>query len=135
MRKIVSDSGVIKVEIRDLVDDDAPRAAQVVAACRDAQADDMRQDQEFGFWYARARLCIECGAAFGLFVNNGAVAGVALALPDGVSGRAIMYAAHSLWDAAATVPALQVALKEWAKSRGLELGRVVRTVTTDWRPV
>ncbi len=133
--KTLSDSGVIRVELHAITEDEIGRAAQVVAACRSAAADGIEQTNEYAVWHGRAANAQANGLALGLTVNGGGIAGAILVLRDTMApNRATVLACHSLWDCATTEPQMLAEAKAWAAAQGLTLGRLVHIpARTEWQ--
>lgn len=126
--RTIYDSGVIRETLRDLTTADADRVALIIAGRRKAADDGIAEDAKLAYWLAKTNTATSEGFARGLFVNGGAVAGAALALPDTMSpGRAVLLCSESMWDEERTQAELLADARTWAQGRGLQLTqRVVR---------
>ncbi len=149
--RIVSDSGVIKVIIRELRDNrdeipvDAPkyerhyyleawRAGEVIAGVRNEALDHVPPQYEKHYWYSKTRMCMTYGLALGVFVGGrssatdyafGAVQAAHLVLIDTMNPKQALLL-HTQVESFGGEKAQQVALdwcREWAASKGKLLVR------------
>lgn len=124
----LNDDPVFRIRLRTLANQDqVRRAAQCIAAARDAASDglfDPSNATELNFWTARVATCLEQGVALGVFVNDGdPVGGVcALFLPPGRQ-RAVVYACNSLIARDEIEPLMDAALRKLARDAGVSLLR------------
>jgi hypothetical protein len=136
--QIVYDFGPAVAVLRPCTEATAQKAGQLVAALRDAAADGVPQEHEELSWHGRVRFCIAHGFAAEVVVRTpegttGNPFAVVLALPDNMNqGRALLLACEVAGQEDAYKPAMLQAARDWAASRGLELGRLVRVVREDW---
>lgn len=136
--RTIYDYGAATAVLRPCTDATARLAGQLVAALRDAAADGLPQEHEELSWHGRVRFCIAHGFAAEVVVQrpDGATGNpfaVVLALPDSMTpGRALLLACESAGQEDVTKPVLLQAARDWAASRGLSLGRLVRVVREDW---
>jgi hypothetical protein len=128
----------ISIDCEAMTVEQAPIAAQLIAACRDHVQDGIyAQAYEVGFWTSRINLCMQRGHALAMTVNGGNVAGAVLILPDDMNpGRAVLMACESMWSPETTKPWLEGLAKDWARDNGLSLGRQVHIpARIEWVPV
>lgn len=155
MERVIHDSGVIRVLMRDLRDNLAEiplraawwtrvyeaepyRFAQGIASAQSAGTG----GETVNFWYARTSTCMRDGLALALFVGSrvndewkyGPPSGGLLALPDAMDrSRCVLeYVAGNAFADNGREELLKVG-REWARAMGRTL--VEKKVTVEWLPV
>lgn len=157
MEKLVSDTGVIRVIVREVRDNlnDIPlgllwwqrqyqtepyRVAQGIASALDGGAG---RPATINYWYSKTKTCIDDGLALASFVGTktedgwkyGAPQSVLLALPDAMD-RTRCVLLHSSRDAFGGEEGEKIMLgwaREWAAAMGRRL--MQEKVTVEWVPV
>lgn len=131
----LSNSGVVRVVARPLSAADIVAAGTLLAGCEPGLPDGMYATGKIQAWATVVANAIHFGGgALGMYVNGGALAGVAVATVDPWdTSRMLLQSVQSMSAPDETVPQLTALAKRLVNGAGKQLVRKV--VTTSYVPV